>query len=89
MCLAIPGKIIDIQENMESTFKTGKVSFEGITRSVNLSMVPHAEVGDFVLVHVGVALNTINEEEAKKTFQYLKEIGEISDELGLNKNGDK
>ena len=86
MCLAIPGKIIDIQQDIDPTFRNGKVSFEGITRNVNLSMVPHAEIGDYVLVHVGVALNRINEEEAKKTFQYLREIGEVSDELGLDKN---
>lgn len=82
MCLAIPGKIIEIQQDIDPAFRTGKVSFEGISRKVNLSMVPHAEIGDYVLVHVGVALNTINEEEAKKTFQYLREIGEVDTELG-------
>ena len=82
MCLAIPGKIIEIEKDIDPAFRTGKVSFEGITRKVNLSMVPHADIGDYVLVHVGVALNTINEEEAKKTFQYLMEIGEVDDELG-------
>lgn len=82
MCLAIPGKIVDIQQDIDPYFRTGKVSFEGVLKNVNLSMVPHAVVGDYVLVHVGVALNKINEEEAKKTFEYLKEIGEIEDEIG-------
>ena len=87
MCLAIPGKIIEIDEGMDPAFRTGKVSFEGIIRIVNLSMVPEARKDDYVLVHVGVALNTIDEEEAQKVFSYLKEIGEVDEELGTDKSG--
>lgn len=82
MCLAIPGKIIQLDESLDPAFRTGKVSFEGIIRTVNFSMVPEARVNDYVLVHVGVALNTIDEEEAQKVFSYLKEIGEVNEELG-------
>lgn len=82
MCLAIPGKIVSIEADVDPAFRTGKVSFEGIMRTVNLSMVPEAGVNDYVLVHVGVALNTIDEEEAKKVFKYLMEIGEVQEELG-------
>jgi len=77
MCLAIPGKIISIANfKTDNVFKEGKVLFGGIVRDVNLSMVPHAVVGDYVLVHVGVAISKIDEEEAQKTFEYLQEMGE-------------
>lgn len=81
MCLAIPGKILSINEPTEKSFKMGTVSFGGIIKEVNLSMVPDAEVNDYVLVHVGVAISKIDEEEAKLTFDYLKQIGETN-ELG-------
>lgn len=82
MCLAIPGKIVSINNSpqAEDVFKNGKVSFGGIIREVNLSMVPEVLVGDYVLVHVGVAISRIDEEEARKTFEYLAQMGE-TDEL--------
>ncbi len=80
MCLAIPGKITSILNTEDETFRTGMISFGGIAREINLMMVPEAKVGDYVLVHVGVAISIVDEEEANKTFQYLKEIGEL-DEL--------
>lgn len=79
MCLAIPGKIESIVGQLDPTFRTAKVSFGGINREVNLSMVPQAQIGDYVLVHVGVAISMIDPEEAKKVFEYLKEIGELED----------
>ncbi len=57
-----------------------KVVFGGITKDASLDMVPHAQVGDYVLVHVGVAISVVDEEEAEKSFRYLQEIGEL-DEL--------
>jgi hydrogenase expression/formation protein HypC len=60
--------------------KMAKISFGGIIKEASLEMLPTADVGDYVLVHVGVAISKVNEEEAAKTFEYLKEIGEI-DEL--------
>lgn len=80
MCLAIPGQIISIDVELDETFRQAKVSFGGIMKDVNLSMVPEARIGDYVLVHVGVALSVVDEEEAKTTFEYLKQIGEM-DEL--------
>jgi hydrogenase expression/formation protein HypC len=80
MCLAIPGKIIEITSQLDDTFRNGKVSFGGISKQVNLRMVPEANVGDYVLVHVGVAISVVDEEEARKVFSYLKEMGEV-DEL--------
>lgn len=79
MCLAIPGKILSINEPTEKPFKMGIVSFGGIMKEVNLSMVPDAEANDYVLVHVGVAISKIDEEEAKFTLDYLKQIGETNE----------
>ena len=79
MCLAIPGKIVEITEQEIAAFRTAKVNFDGIIKDVNLSMVPEAQVGNYVLVHVGLALNTIDEEEALKTLQLLKEMGEMNE----------
>lgn len=80
MCLAIPGKLIEVDTSMDPAFRTGMVSFEGITRRVNLSMVPEARRDDYVLVHVGVALSVIDEVEAGKIFENLKKA-EILAEL--------
>ncbi len=79
MCLAIPGKIIAITEELDTTFRKGKVSFGGILKEINLFMVPEAKIGDYVLVHVGVAINLVDEEEAQKTFSYLKQMGEVEE----------
>ncbi|MBI3137039.1 MAG: HypC/HybG/HupF family hydrogenase formation chaperone [Sphingobacteriales bacterium] len=79
MCLAIPGKLLSITGQLDDTFRQGKVSFGGITKEVNLSMVPEAQVGDYVLVHVGVAIGKVDEEEAKQTFEYLKAMGEVEE----------
>jgi hydrogenase expression/formation protein HypC len=80
MCLAIPGKIQSIETIHNGMVRMAKVSFGGIIKEASLEMLPTADVGDYVLVHVGVAISKVNEEEAAKTFEYLKEIGEI-DEL--------
>lgn len=79
MCLAIPGKIISISAQLDETFRMGKVSFGGIMKEINLCMVPEAGVNDYVLVHVGVAISKVDEEEAHKTFEYLKQIGELEE----------
>lgn len=73
MCLAVPGEILSIEET-DPPFRRGRASFGGAERDVNLSFVPEARVGDFVLVHVGVAISRIDAEEARRTFQYLEEI---------------
>ena len=79
MCLAIPGKLISIENELDEIFRTGKVSFDGIIKEVNLSMVPEAKVDDYVLVHVGTAISVVDEEEAKKTYEYIREANELSD----------
>jgi len=82
MCLAIPGKVISIEEGEDEIFRIGLVSFDGINREVNLAMVPEVKVNDYVLVHVGVAIQTLDEEEAMKTMEYLRELNELNEELG-------
>lgn len=89
MCLAIPGKLVSITNPEEPTFRHGKVSFEGIMRDVNLSMVPDAKEGDYVLVHVGVAISIVDEEEAKQTFEYLKIIGEVEESLNCGEKSEE
>lgn len=80
MCLAIPGRIQSTELRYEGKVRMAKVSFGGIVKEASLEMLPDAKIGDFVLVHVGVAISIIDEDEAAKTFEYLEEIGEI-DEL--------
>ncbi|HUL75156.1 MAG TPA: HypC/HybG/HupF family hydrogenase formation chaperone [Vicinamibacterales bacterium] len=78
MCLAVPGQIVDI-EGDDPVLRTGRVNFAGIVKRVNLSYTPEAKPGDYVLVHVGFALSTVDEEEAGKQFSYLREMGELAD----------
>jgi hydrogenase expression/formation protein HypC len=78
MCLAVPGKLISI-EGDDPILRAGKVNFGGVIKQVNLSYVPEAKAGDYVIVHVGFALSVVDEEEAKQVFEYLKTIGELSE----------
>ena len=79
MCLAIPGKIETIDEGADAILRTGRVNFEGIVREVSLACVPEAQIGDYVLVHAGVAINTIDERAARETLDYLQSMGEMDD----------
>ncbi len=79
MCLAIPGRIKSIETQFDGLVRMAKVSFGGITKEASLEMLPDAQIDDYVLVHVGVAISKVDEEEAQKTFKYLKEIGELGD----------
>jgi len=79
MCLAIPGKLLTISAQPDDTFRKGKVSFGGIVKEVNLCMVPEATPGEYVLVHVGVAIGVIDEAEAVQTYKYLKQMGELEE----------
>ncbi len=79
MCLSIPGKLIEITAQLDETFRVGRVSFDGIIKEVSLTLVPEAEIGNYVMVHVGAAISIVDEEEAKKTFDLLKELDELHD----------
>lgn len=80
MCLAVPGKLLNITGD-DPLSRTGKVSFGGITKDVNLAYVPEAKPGDYVIVHVGFALNVVDEAEANQVFEYLRKMDELT-ELG-------
>jgi hydrogenase expression/formation protein HypC len=80
MCLAVPGKLLSIAGD-DPFARTGKVSFGGILKEVNLTCVPEAKVGDYVIVHAGLAISVLDEEEAARTLEYLQEIQEISDRM--------
>jgi hydrogenase expression/formation protein HypC len=77
MCLAVPGKVLSIQG--EDIARVGRVNFGGIVKEVNLAYVPQAGVGDYVVVHVGFAISVMDEGEATQVFEYLKQIGELSE----------
>jgi len=79
MCLAVPGKIISIDNQIDDIFRIARVSFDGVVKEVNLAMLPEAKLGDYVLVHVGSAISIVDEEEAKFTMDILKQMD--ADEL--------
>lgn len=79
MCLAIPGKLIAVTSQLDETFRIGKVSFDGVIKEVNLTLVPEAKIDDYVMVHVGAAISIIDEVEAKKTFEILQQLNELGD----------
>ena len=74
MCLAVPGKIIAVQQGDGELERLGTVDFQGSRMDVSLAMTPDAGQGDWVLVHAGFALNTLDEAEALETWKYLEEI---------------
>jgi hydrogenase expression/formation protein HypC len=78
MCLAIPGQILSV-EDTDPLRRTGRVSFGGVVKDVNLAYVPEAGVGDYVVVHVGFALSQVDEAEAQQVFEYLKQIDELGE----------
>jgi len=78
MCLAVPGKILSVAGD-EPLLRMGKVSFGGIVKEVNLAFVPEAVVGDYVLVHVGCAITRVDEQEAQRVFEYLRQMDELSE----------
>ena len=79
MCLAIPGKIAEIQQKED--VRTGRVLFGGIVREACLDFVPEATIGDYVMVHVGFAISKVDESEARRTYELLQEMGALEGEL--------
>jgi hydrogenase expression/formation protein HypC len=80
MCLAIPGKIIEIVD-MENSI--AKVEVGGVRRNINIGMLDEkeAQIGNYVLIHVGFAMSRIDEEQARETLRVLEEIGQYEDEF--------
>ena len=82
MCLAIPGKVTTIA-GTDPLSRTGKIDFGGVLKEASLAYVPEATVGDYVLVHAGFAISRLDEEEAGKVFDYLRQISDLGrDEAG-------
>ena len=73
MCLAIPGKVIEVFE--DHGLRMGRVNFGGTVKKACLEQLPEASVGDYVLVHVGFALSLVDAAEAEKTYRLLEELG--------------
>jgi hydrogenase expression/formation protein HypC len=80
MCLAVPGQIVSITGD-DPLVRMGKVGFGGIFKEVSLAYVPEARVGDYVLVHVGFAINIVDQKEAGRVFDYLREMEPDAEEF--------
>ena len=81
MCLAIPGKIVEIYE--ANGLRMGKIDFGGVTREACLAYVPEAQLGEYTVIHVGFAISQLSEEEAQETLALIREIANLDEELGL------
>ncbi len=77
MCLAVPGKIIEIYE--KQNLRMAKVDFSGVTREACIEYVPEAEIGNYVIIHVGFAISMLSEEEAQQSIDLLREIVEAGE----------
>lgn len=78
MCLAVPGKLIEITSD-EELAREGVVDFEGIRKTINITFTPEANIGDYLLVHVGFAISKIDDAAAQKTLDTLRDLGELDD----------
>ena len=85
MCLGVPGKVLEIRRD-EAAMTMGKVSFAGIVKDVCLAYVPDVKVGEYVIVHVGFAISSVDEEEAQEVFRFLDQMGELA-ELQIPETG--
>jgi len=86
MCLAVPGKIATVFVEEHLGLRRGKVDFGGIRKEVCLDYTPEAQVGDYVMVHVGFALSVVNEEEANRVFDALREL-DLLEDLEMQETG--
>ena len=87
MCLAVPGKIVSISG--EDIAREARIDFGGVLKQANLAYVPQAQVGDYVLVHVGFAISVVDEAEAAKVFEYLRQMDELGELGELSPDGVK
>ena len=78
MCLAIPGKIVEI---VDFDNQIAKVDVGGVRRNVNIGMLDDAGVGDYVLIHVGFAMSKVDEKEAEETLRLLQDLGSYDEEF--------
>jgi hydrogenase expression/formation protein HypC len=79
MCLAIPGKVVEISQS--NGLRTGRINFGGIVSQACLDYVPEVQTGDYVIVHVGFAISKVDREEAERTYQALESMALLEGEL--------
>ncbi|MCW5981527.1 MAG: HypC/HybG/HupF family hydrogenase formation chaperone [Bryobacteraceae bacterium] len=79
MCLAIPGRLVSVEEEADPALRRGTVDFGGVKKDVSLAFTPEAAEGNYVLVHVGFALSVVDEEEAQRIFEDLKRMDELAE----------
>lgn len=77
MCLAIPGKIIELEE--DGCMRMGRIDYGGITRKACLEYIPDPQIGEYVMVHVGFAISKVDPEEAAQTYRYLAEMDQLEE----------
>jgi hydrogenase expression/formation protein HypC len=82
MCLAVPGKIVDIYDS--GGLQMGKIDFGGVTREACLAYVPEAKIGDYTVIHVGFALHIVSEEEANETLDLLRQLAEAGEQDAID-----
>ncbi len=78
MCLGVPGRVVDINRH-DVGMQMGRVQFGGIQKQVCLSFLPDIRIGDYVIVHAGFAISQVDEEEAAKTFEILRQMGDLAE----------
>jgi len=82
MCLAVPGKVIDLFET--NGIQMGKMDFDGITKSICLAYIPDIQIGEYAIVHVGFAIEKLDEKSALETLEVFRNMGFLEEELGLS-----
>ncbi len=82
MCLAVPGRVVDIFE--ADGIQMGKMDFDGITKNICLAYVPDIKVGEYAIVHVGFAIEKLDEKTAIETLEMFRQMGSLEEELGMS-----
>ena len=82
MCLAIPGKVVDLFE--ANGIQMGKMDFDGITKNICLAYIPNIQIGEYAIVHVGFAIEKLDEKSALETLEVFRNMGFLEEELGLS-----
>ncbi len=82
MCLAIPGKVVDLFE--ANGIQMGKMDFDGITKNICLAYIPDIQIGEYAIVHVGFAIEKLDEKSALETLEVFRNMGFLEEELGLS-----
>lgn len=82
MCLAVPGKVIEVRDERSTRMAT--IDFDGIRKDICLAYLPDMEVGEYAIVHVGFAISRVDEQSALETLAMFRELGVLEEELGID-----